>query len=115
MEKFKHRSKDGFPIVSNAIIGIPIRMYLKTNVSCKPWTFGQFEAGILDVACHLLANDKRVNCPSGGGKLSSLVQVARILSAQTNVNEDNGVLVGNWSGEYADGKSPTSWNSSGTF
>ena len=69
--------------------------------------------GILDVACHLLANDKRVNSPSGGSKLSDLVQVARILSAQTNCNEDDGVLVGNWSGEYADGTSPTSWNSSG--
>ena len=88
---------------------------MKTLLSCKPWTFGQFETGILDVACHLLANDKRVNSSLGGSKLSDLVQVARILSAQTNCNEDDGVLVGNWSGEYADGKSPTSWNSSGWF
>lgn len=33
------------------------------------------------------------------------------LNVQVNSNDDNGVLVGNWSGSYPDGKNPTTWNS----
>ena len=29
-----------------------------------------------------------------------------------NSNDDKGVLVGNWSGNYWDGKAPTDWNGS---
>lgn len=31
---------------------------------------------------------------------------------QANVQDENGVLVGNWSGDYADGEKPTHWNGS---
>lgn len=31
---------------------------------------------------------------------------------KVNFNQDNGVLVGNWSGDYSGGKSPSSWNGS---
>ncbi|NWI71096.1 TGM3 glutamyltransferase, partial [Todus mexicanus] len=32
---------------------------------------------------------------------------------QVNANDDQGVLLGNWSGNYEDGKSPSSWTGSG--
>ena len=35
-----------------------------------------------------------------------------ILNVQVNSNDDNGVLMGRWSGGYAGGKSPTAWNGS---
>ena len=31
---------------------------------------------------------------------------------QVNSNDDRGVLVGNWSGDYTGGKSPTTWTGS---
>ncbi|GFO23757.1 hemocyte protein-glutamine gamma-glutamyltransferase-like [Plakobranchus ocellatus] len=40
------------------------------------------------------------------------IPVVRKLSAMVNSNDDGGVLVGNWSGEYSDGKSPLSWTGS---
>ena len=41
------------------------------------------------------------------------VLVAREMSAMVNVQDDRGVLVGNWSGEYSDGTSPSAWRGSG--
>lgn len=34
---------------------------------------------------------------------------------QINSNDDNGVLVGNWSGDYEDGVRPTTWKDSGAI
>ena len=78
----------------------------------KPWIFGQFEEDVLEVACHLIANDRRTETMSGGAKLSDLVQISRILSAKTNCNQDDGVLVGKWSGDYTEGTKPWQWMSS---
>lgn len=33
-------------------------------------------------------------------------------SSQVNSNDDNGVLLGNWSGDYSGGDSPSSWSGS---
>ena len=41
----------------------------------------------------------------------SLVKDLRVVF-QVNCNDDDGVLVGNWSGEYGDGKTPGSWSGS---
>lgn len=43
----------------------------------------------------------------------SVVKVSREMSALVNVQDDRGVLVGNWSGNYEDGTSPSAWNGSG--
>lgn len=40
-------------------------------------------------------------------------QVVRKVSALTNIQDDNGILVGNWSGDYTGGTSPTDWTGSG--
>ena len=31
----------------------------------------------------------------------------------TNVQDDNGILIGNWSGKYSGGTPPLKWNGSG--
>ncbi|KAL4234353.1 hypothetical protein ACF0H5_006001 [Mactra antiquata] len=72
----------------------------------KPWNFGQFEDGILDIAMYLLRY-------GFGGKvkkdMGDPVKVSRILAKMVNACDDNGVLVGNWSGNYDDGVAPTAW------
>lgn len=40
------------------------------------------------------------------------VQVSRHLSAMVNTQDDNGILVGNWSGDYSGGVSPLKWTGS---
>uniref|UniRef100_A0A1I8F6G1 C2 domain-containing protein n=1 Tax=Macrostomum lignano TaxID=282301 RepID=A0A1I8F6G1_9PLAT len=40
------------------------------------------------------------------------VKVARALSAVINSIDEGGLLVGNWSGNYEDGRSPTEWTGS---
>lgn len=41
------------------------------------------------------------------------VLVAREMSALVNVQDDNGVIVGRWDGEYSDGIDPSFWQASG--
>ena len=41
------------------------------------------------------------------------VQVAREMSALVNVQDESGVIVGRWDGNYEDGKSPSFWRGSG--
>ncbi|NXT90060.1 TGM4 glutamyltransferase, partial [Anhinga rufa] len=70
----------------------------------KPWNFGQFEEFILDACMYLLDKSNL--------KMSSRrdpVLVSRAMSALVNANDDKGVLLGNWSGNYSNGTSPTDW------
>ena len=46
---------------------------------------------------------------------SCIIQVSRNISAATNVQDDNGILVGNWSGDYSGGTSPLEWTGSGAI
>ena len=77
-----------------------------------PWIFGQFEDKVLDTALHLIMNDKRIKANKGISKAADPVWVSRILSAGANCSDDNGVLTGNWTGDYSGGVSPVTWNSS---
>ncbi|XP_069051328.1 protein-glutamine gamma-glutamyltransferase 4 [Lepisosteus oculatus] len=77
------------------------------DITGKPWNFGQFERNVLDCCLYLL--DKK------GLKQSARrepVRVARAMSAVVNSNDENGVLYGNWSGNYADGTPPVYWTGS---
>ncbi|XP_054048664.1 protein-glutamine gamma-glutamyltransferase 4 [Rissa tridactyla] len=70
----------------------------------RPWNFGQFEEFILDACMYLLDKSSL--------RLSSRrdpVLVSRAMSALVNANDDSGVLLGNWSGNYDKGTSPLDW------
>ncbi|XP_023570521.1 protein-glutamine gamma-glutamyltransferase 2 [Octodon degus] len=76
-----------------------------------PWNFGQFEDGILDVCLMLLdLNPKFLkNAGRDCSRRSSPVYVGRVVSGMVNCNDDQGVLLGRWDNNYADGISPMSW------
>ncbi|NXV22080.1 TGM4 glutamyltransferase, partial [Cepphus grylle] len=70
----------------------------------RPWNFGQFEEFVLDACMYLLDKSSL--------RLSSRrdpVLVSRAMSALVNANDDSGVLLGNWSGNYDKGTSPLDW------
>ncbi|KAK7114384.1 annulin-like isoform X2 [Littorina saxatilis] len=79
------------------------------SIGSRPWTYGQFDKGILDICLSILRK-------AFGFKMSPSmadpVMVARALSRIINDCDDKGVLVGNWSGDYEGGAKPTSWTSS---
>lgn len=87
------------------------RLYYGTarRIGGMDWYFGQFERKVLEASLKLLfgGKDKLLYRERGDP-----IVVSRHLSAMVNNNDDNGVLVGNWSGDYEDGKSPVSWNGS---
>ncbi|XP_071591975.1 protein-glutamine gamma-glutamyltransferase 4 [Heliangelus exortis] len=70
----------------------------------RPWNFGQFEEFVLDACMYLLDKSEL--------RLSHRrdpVVVSRVMSALVNANDDSGVLLGNWSGNYSNGTSPMDW------
>uniref|UniRef100_A0A1I8F7F4 TGc domain-containing protein n=1 Tax=Macrostomum lignano TaxID=282301 RepID=A0A1I8F7F4_9PLAT len=79
----------------------------------KPWFFGQFpfihplfprqfESPVLDCVLLLLSGSQLA-----WEEWANPVKVARALSAVINSIDEGGLLVGNWSGNYEDGRSPT--------
>ncbi|XP_013382452.1 hemocyte protein-glutamine gamma-glutamyltransferase-like isoform X3 [Lingula anatina] len=82
------------------------KIYAGTSkqIGSKPWNFGQFEDFVLD--CSLLVLEKSGLALSARG---NPVQIARKISAFTNSPDDNGILMGNWSGNYEGGTRPTKW------
>ncbi|XP_040186210.1 protein-glutamine gamma-glutamyltransferase 5-like [Rana temporaria] len=83
-------------------------------ISSCPWNFGQFEEDILDISLKLL--DKNLNYLKDAFKdlscRNSAVYISRVVCAMINSNDDNGVLEGNWTEDYGNGTSPSSWNGS---
>ncbi|XP_054465555.1 protein-glutamine gamma-glutamyltransferase 2-like [Anoplopoma fimbria] len=84
------------------------------RIKGKPWNFGQFEPGILDICLKLLdenpkfISDANEDCSARRNP----IYVTRVISAMINSNDDRGVLVGNW-GEITDGVHPGTWIGSG--
>ncbi|GFY46463.1 hemocyte protein-glutamine gamma-glutamyltransferase [Trichonephila inaurata madagascariensis] len=73
----------------------------------RPWVFGQFADAVLPASVFLLERSG-LDFQSRANP----VKIVRVISAMVNSNDDNGVLIGNWSGNYEDGTAPWSWTGS---
>ncbi|ESO95006.1 hypothetical protein LOTGIDRAFT_188829 [Lottia gigantea] len=76
------------------------------QIGSRGWNFAQFSDGILDVALFILQKSFGFKVD---GNMGDPVYIARAFSRIVNNNDDAGVLVGNWSGDYKDGTRPTAW------
>ncbi|XP_041717285.2 coagulation factor XIII A chain-like [Coregonus clupeaformis] len=70
----------------------------------RQWFYGQFGEGILD-ACFQILDNSHMPLVNRG----DVVKVCRIGAAMMNSQDDQGVLVGNWSDDYSLGTAPTFW------
>ncbi|XP_053402253.1 hemocyte protein-glutamine gamma-glutamyltransferase-like [Mercenaria mercenaria] len=70
------------------------------------WNYGQFEEGILEICLHLVRSGFG---PDKLRHMSNPVQVSRMIVKMVNASDDNGVIMGNWSGEYEGGTPPWKW------
>uniref|UniRef100_A0A3Q1J638 Transglutaminase-like domain-containing protein n=1 Tax=Anabas testudineus TaxID=64144 RepID=A0A3Q1J638_ANATE len=73
----------------------------------RSWDYGQFERGILDACIYILDASKMPIADRG-----DIIKMVRMGSAMINAQDDNGVVVGNWSGNFSGGKAPASWTGS---
>ncbi|XP_050396227.1 protein-glutamine gamma-glutamyltransferase K [Patella vulgata] len=74
----------------------------------RPWVFGQFDEPCLEAAMYLL---DRAELKEGARR--SIVSIVRVISAQTNSCDDDGVLEGRWTSDYpSDCTRPLAWNGS---
>ncbi|KAF0992382.1 hypothetical protein HZS_2688, partial [Henneguya salminicola] len=92
------------------IINTHTIIYMGTHVRMNPrgWYLAQFQQYCIEALLMILdrmpAEDR-----------SSPIRVSRFLSAMVNANDDNGIVVGSWSGSYGGGINPVAWNGSGNI
>ncbi|XP_077365588.1 coagulation factor XIII A chain-like [Festucalex cinctus] len=70
----------------------------------RDWAYGQFDRGILD-ACIYILDACRMPIKNRGDPIS----MVRKGSALINSQDEEGVLVGNWSENFSGGTAPTLW------
>ncbi|XP_043836778.1 protein-glutamine gamma-glutamyltransferase E [Dromiciops gliroides] len=84
------------------------------RINMVGWNFGQFEEDILNISLQIL--DRSLNFRrdpvTDVARRNDPKYIGRVLSGMINGNDDNGVLSGNWSGDYTGGKDPRNWNGS---
>lgn len=76
----------------------------------RKWIYGQFQESVLPAVMFML-DKTRLDIT----QRANVVKVARAVSAMVNSHDDNGLLVGNWSGNYGDGLAPWQWTGSATI
>ncbi|KAL4712854.1 hypothetical protein ACJJTC_011924 [Scirpophaga incertulas] len=87
--------------------GLMFRGVLKV-IKPTPWNYAQYEKDILECALYLVSEIGKVKGRSRGDP----IKVVRALSAAVNVQDDNGVLFGNWAkdmSDYSGGTHPIKW------
>jgi len=77
------------------------------DIAERDWNYGQFNYGVLD-ACLYIMDRSEMPITNRGDP----IKVTRKASAMLNSRDDEGVLVGSWSGDYTYGVAPTSWTGS---
>ncbi|XP_044139772.1 protein-glutamine gamma-glutamyltransferase E-like isoform X3 [Bufo gargarizans] len=79
-----------------------------------PWNYGQFQKNVLYTTFLLLDSTLsfRRNQQEDVRRRNDPSHICRVLSAIINSKDDNGVVMGNWSGDYSGGRNPSSWNGS---
>ncbi|XP_044152670.1 protein-glutamine gamma-glutamyltransferase E-like [Bufo gargarizans] len=83
--------------------------------SSRRWIYGQYEEEILNICLTMLDRSSVYASDSAADvtRRNDPLHVGRVMSAMVNSNDrDNGVIVGNWSGNYTGGTNPTQWNGS---
>ncbi|XP_042688204.1 protein-glutamine gamma-glutamyltransferase E-like [Centrocercus urophasianus] len=85
------------------------------HINSFGWNFGQFQADILSICLSMLDRslNYRKDPATDVSRRYDPKYLGRVLSAMVNANDDQGVVQGNWSGNYDGGKSPSSWTGSG--
>ncbi|XP_037540307.1 protein-glutamine gamma-glutamyltransferase 5 [Nematolebias whitei] len=85
-----------------------------SNVQERPWSFGQYEPGVLDACLKLLqlSNEHLHNSSRDYALRADPVYISRVICAMVNSNDDLGVLLGRWKDNYTDGVKPTDWSGS---
>ncbi|XP_077297888.1 annulin-like [Arctopsyche grandis] len=75
------------------------------EIETKDWNYSQYHENILDCALYLITHVQKVKTPDR----NSAVHIARAFSSAINSNDNKGVLIGCWDGEYEKGTSPLIW------
>ncbi|XP_067906028.1 protein-glutamine gamma-glutamyltransferase 2 [Heterodontus francisci] len=81
------------------------------NIYSLPWNFGQFEKDVIDICFQILDNSPSAlkNPLADALRRSDPIYISRIVTAMVNANDDKGVLLGRWDGNYSNGIAPTRW------
>uniref|UniRef100_A0AAY4DHP4 protein-glutamine gamma-glutamyltransferase n=1 Tax=Denticeps clupeoides TaxID=299321 RepID=A0AAY4DHP4_9TELE len=84
------------------------------QITSLPWNFGQFEKDVVDICFEILNNSPAAvkNPEMDTMNRADPVYVSRTVTAMVNANDDRGVVLGRWDGEYSDGVAPTRWTGS---
>ncbi|XP_073707864.1 protein-glutamine gamma-glutamyltransferase 5-like [Garra rufa] len=85
------------------------------SVFPRPWALDQYEKGILDICMKLLqlSPQHQADMRRDLQNRNNPVYIGRVISAMVNANDDKGVVMGKWEGDYKDGVNPSTWTGSG--
>ncbi|CAB1436188.1 unnamed protein product [Pleuronectes platessa] len=84
------------------------------NVCQRPWSFGQYEPGVLEACLTLLEVSPQHLSDENKDNIQRAdpVYLSRVVCAMVNCNDDLGILHGKWQDDYEGGVNPTEWSGS---